>query len=415
MKKNDKFSLMGIAVSFIMAGQAEAANGWVEARSDAMGGTGVASAPYASGALINPALLARSQPDDAVTLVFPPIGAQISDKDDLRSEIDDISDDVNGYRKALNGVNPVQLFVPGSPGYRQVSGAAGDLADRLSSLKGKTASAKAGAGMVVAVPNDVLAVAFVAKANARARLSSYIDQGDIDTLCRVQAVPASVLAVDPNNLKSQGFGRGAIVSDYGVAMARQFNPGGVPISLGITPKLQQTWLYNYTVSIYNFSSDDINSSRYRNDDTGFNVDAGMTADFGESWTVGLSGQNLFSRDIDTKEVAGVRDTYQIRPLVTAGVAWHTDLVTLSVDGDLTQTKGFKSEEASQYVGVGAEVRPLDWLAVRAGYRADVKNNDSNVFTGGVGFAPFNRVHVDLMGLYGEEQTWGAGMQLSVMF
>lgn len=249
----------------------------------------------------------------------------------------------------------------------------------------------------------------------RARLSSYIDQGDIDTLCRVQAVPASVLAVDPNNLKSQGFGRAAIVSDYGVAMARQFNPGGVPISLGVTPKLQQTWLYNYTVSIYNFSSDDINSSRYRNDDTGFNVDAGMTADFGESWTVGLSGQNLFSRDIDTKEVAGVRDTYQIRPLVTAGVAWHTDLVTLSVDGDLTQTKGFKSEEASQYVGVGAEVRPLDWLAVRAGYRADVKNNDSNVFTGGVGFAPFNRVHVDLMGLYGEEQTWGAGMQLSVMF
>lgn len=350
-----------------------------------------------------------------MTLVFPTIGAQISDKDDLRSEIDDISDDVNGYRKALNGVNPVQLFVPGSPGYRQVSGAAGDLADRLSSLKGKTASAKAGAGMVVAVPNDVLAVAFVAKANARARLSSYIDQGDIDTLCRVQAVPASVLAVDPNNLKSQGFGRAAIVSDYGVAMARQFNPGGVPISLGITPKLQQTWLYNYTVSIYNFSSDDINSSRYRNDDTGFNVDAGMTADFGESWTVGLSGQNLFSRDIDTKEVAGVRDTYQIRPLVTAGVAWHTDLVTLSVDGDLTQTKGFKSEEASQYVGVGAEVRPLDWLAVRAGYRADVKNNDSNVFTGGVGFAPFNRVHVDLMGLYGEEQTWGAGMQLSVMF
>lgn len=54
MKKNDKFSLMGIAVSFIMAGQAEAANGWVEARSDAMGGTGVASAPYASGALIKP-------------------------------------------------------------------------------------------------------------------------------------------------------------------------------------------------------------------------------------------------------------------------------------------------------------------------------------------------------------------------
>jgi hypothetical protein len=249
-------------------------------------------------------------------------------------------------------------------------------------------------------------VAFVAKANARARVSSYIDQGDIDKLRAVEAVPSAVFGVDPNDLKSKGFGRAAIVSDYGVAVARQFDISGVPVSVGITPKLQQTWLYNYTVSIYNFNSDDINSSRYRNDDTGFNVDAGIAADFGDNWTVGLTGHNLFSRDIDTKEVDGVRDTYQISPVVTAGAAWHTDLLTLTADGDLTETKGFKSEENSQYVGVGAEVTPLSWLAVRAGYRADVKNNDSNVFTAGVGFAPLNTVHVDLMGLYGEDETWG---------
>jgi hypothetical protein len=105
----------------------------------------------------------------------------------------------------------------------------------------------------------------------------------------------------------------------------------------------------------------------------------------------------------------------IRPLVTAGAAWHNDLVTLTADGDLTETKGFKSEDTSQYVGVGAEVTPLNWLAVRAGFRADMKGNDSNVFTGGVGFAPFNTVHVDLMGLYGEDETWGAGAQLSMTF
>lgn len=380
-----------------------------------MGGTGVASANYGSGVLINPALLAKSQPDDDITVIFPAIGGQISDKDNLRDKIDDVTDDVNRYRRSLDNINPLDLFVPGSAGYRQVSSAAGDLADQLESLKGKTASAKAGGGLAVSIPNDVLAVAFVAKANARARVSSSIDQGDIDTLRGVEAVPSSILAVDPDNLKSKGFGRAAIVSDYGVAVARQFDLGGVPVSVGVTPKLQKTWLYNYTVSIYDFNSDDINSSRYRNDDTGFNVDAGLAADFGEHWTVGLSGQNLFSRDIDTKEVAGVRDTYQIRPLVTAGVAWQNDLLTLSADGDLTETKGFKSEENSQYVGVGAEVRPLDWLAVRAGYRADVKNNDSNVFTGGVGFAPFNRVHLDLMGLYGEDETWGAGAQVSVTF
>lgn len=401
--------------SLLASQTASAANSWTEARNDAMGGTGVASANYGSGVLINPALLAKSQPDDDITVIFPAIGGQMSDKDNLRDKIDDVTDDVNNYRRSLDNINPLDLFVPGSAGYRQVSNAAGDLADQLESLKGKTASAKAGGGLAVSIPNDVLAVAFVAKVNARARVSSSIDQGDIDTLRGVEAVPSSILAVDPDNLKSKGFGRAAIVSDYGVAVARQFDLGGVPVSVGVTPKLQKTWLYNYTVSIYDFNSDDINSSRYRNDDTGFNVDAGLAADFGEHWTVGLSGQNLFSRDIDTKEVAGVRDTYQIRPLVTAGVAWQNDLLTLSADGDLTETKGFKSEENSQYVGVGAEVRPLDWLAVRAGYRADVKNNDSNVFTGGVGFAPFNRVHLDLMGLYGEDETWGAGAQVSVTF
>ncbi|WP_230582515.1 hypothetical protein, partial [Cronobacter malonaticus] len=33
----------------------------------------------------------------------------------------------------------------------------------------------------------------------------------------------------------------------------------------------------------------------------------------------------------------------------------------------------------------------------------------------VGFAPFNRVHLDLTGIVGEDETWGAGAQLSLTF
>lgn len=146
MKKHFKFSMVSIAVSFFMANQAGAANTWTEARSDAMGGTGVAAGSYGSGALINPALLAKSKPDDSVTVILPSIGAQISDKDNLRDKIDDISDDVNNYRSTLNNINPVDLFNPSSPASLQVSSAAGDLADQLDSLKGKTASGKAGGG-----------------------------------------------------------------------------------------------------------------------------------------------------------------------------------------------------------------------------------------------------------------------------
>lgn len=427
---------MTIAASFFMAKQTSAANTWAEARNDAMGGTGVASAHYGSGVLLNPALLAKAKPEDNITVVLPAVGVQITDKDNLQDEINDISDKINYYDHVVDSLTPGQILLHPRGVLNQFQGAARDLADELEYLNGKTARANAGAGVAVSIPGQTLSVAFIAKGYAHGRVSSSIDQNDIQYLRNIQrnesialreAGRAALLGTDEitKHLNSTASGRVAIVSDYGIAVAKQWVVGDVPVSIGVTPKLQKTWLYNYTTSIYHYDSSDWNSSRYRNDDTGFNIDAGLAADFGENWTLGLSGQNLVSRDIDTKEIyitngiseetTHYKDTYQIRPLVTAGIAWHNEVLTVSADGDLTETKGFKSEDNSRYVGAGAEVRPLAWLAVRAGYRADVENNDSNVFTGGLGFAPYKRVHLDLMGLYGEDETWGAGAQLTMTF
>lgn len=436
MKIKFKFSVAGIATAFLLSNQAGAANTWTEARGDAMGGTGVASAHYSSGVLINPALLAKSQAEDDVAIIFPSVGAQISDQDNLQDKIDEISDEIRADQEMIDDLTVSRIMADPQGTLSELQGAAGSLADQLEFLEGKTAHGNAGAGIAVSIPGSGLSLAFVAKANAHARVSSEIDQQDIDFLRRLQgsmgmtnqmALGAARNGSDviTRNLNSIAKGRAAIVSDYGVAIARQFDFNGLPVSVGVTPKLQQTWLYNYTTSIYTYDSSDFNSSRYRNDDTSFNVDVGVAVDFGENWTVGLSGQNLLSRDIDTNDIrvlngrtgqeVSYQDTWQIRPLVTAGVAWHTGLLTLSADGDLTQTRGFKSEENSQYVGAGAEVSLLGWLAVRGGFRSDVKGNDSNVFTGGLGFAPFNTVHIDLTGIVGEDETWGAGAQFSVRF
>ncbi len=436
MKIKFKLSVAGIATGILLANQAGAANTWTEARGDAMGGTGVASAHYSSGVLINPALLAKSKAEDDVAIIFPSVGAQISDKYNLQDKIDEISDEIRADREMIDDLTVARILADPQGTLSELQGAAGNLADQLEFLEGKTAHGNAGAGIAVSIPGSGLSLAFVAKANAHARISSEIDQQDIAFLRRLQgnagmtnqmALGAARNGSDviTRNLNSVAMGRAAIVSDYGVAVARQFDFNGLPVSVGVTPKLQQTWLYNYTTSIYTYDSSDFNSSRNRNDDTSFNVDVGVAVDFGENWTVGLSGQNLFSRDIDTNDIrilngrtgqeVSYQDTYQIRPLVTAGVAWHTGLLTLSADGDLTKTRGFRSEEDSQYVGVGAEVSLLGWLAVRGGFRGDVKGNDSNVFTGGFGFAPFNTVHIDLTGIYGEDETWGAGAQFSVTF
>ncbi len=59
---------------------------------------------------------------------------------------------------------------------------------------------------------------------------------------------------------------------------------------------------------------------------------------------------------------------------------------------------------------------LDWLALRAGYRADMKSNDANVFTAGLGVSPFNNtVHLDLAGSVGDDNTWGGMLQLGFNF
>lgn len=407
-------SLVAINAAFLfIANNASAAGTWTESRNDAMGGTGVASSRWSSAVLINPALLTNSQEGDNAALLVPSIGMQITDPENLQDNIDDISNSAEDY---LNSANvPLQQIILNPGLYRQMQSNAADLSTQLKNVRGDEARAKAGGALAVSIPNEVLPFAFVAKAYGTGRVTSDITQHDLDYL---DGIANGTVIPNPNDLQyltSTGFGRVAVVSDYGVAVAHKFDVGGVPVSVGVTPKLQYTQLYNYSTSVYQFSKDDLTDNRYRNSNTGFNIDAGLAADFGDSWTVGLSGQNLVSHDIDTKVVNGFKDTYQIRPLVTTGVAWHSDFLVLTTDVDLTETKNFKSEDNSQFVGIGAEITPLPWLAVRAGYRADMLSNESNVFTGGVGFAPFDLVHVDLMGLYGQDETWGAGVQVGMTF
>ncbi|WP_183272400.1 conjugal transfer protein TraF [Buttiauxella sp. A111] len=407
-------TLVAVNVAFFfMANTANAAGTWTESRNDAMGGTGVASSRWSSAVLINPALLTSSQEGDNAGLIIPSLGVQMTDPDNLQDNIDDISNSAEDYLKYTD--IPLRQLIRNPSLYRQLQNDAADLAGQLRDVKGEEARAKAGGALAVSIPNGVLPFAFVAKVYGTARVTSDITQHDLDYL---DGIANGTVIPNPNdlqNLTSKGFGRAAMVSDYGVAVAHKFDVGGVPVSVGVTPKLQYTSLYNYSTSVYQYKKDDFTDSRYRNSNTGFNIDAGLAADFGDSWTVGLSGQNLVSRDIDTKVVDGFKDTWQIRPLVTTGVAWHSDLLVLTTDVDLTETKNFKSEDNSQFAGIGAEITPLPWLAVRAGYRADMRSTESNVFTGGVGFAPLDLVHVDLMGLYGQDETWGAGVQVGMTF
>ena len=111
-----------------MANQAGAANTWTESRSDAMGGTGVASGSYGSGALINPALLAKAKPDDDVTVILPSVGVQVTDEDNLQDEIDTINDKINHYKDVVDDLTPREIITNPLGSINQFQGAAKDLA-----------------------------------------------------------------------------------------------------------------------------------------------------------------------------------------------------------------------------------------------------------------------------------------------
>ena len=403
--------LVGLNAVFLSS-SALAAGTWYDARNDAMGGTGVASSTWSSAVLANPALMTKAKPEDNVSIIFPSAGVQVTDKDKLINRVDDITDSVDRYKDVIDNLT----FADYLRGYPELKAAAGDMANQLSDLRGNKAHATAGVAFAVTVPNETLPFAFITKAYGTAHVRANVADSDITYLRGVADGTIIPVPGDQDKLSSSGNGLAALVTDYGIALAHEFDIAGHAVSVGVTPKLQKTWLYNYTASIYNFNKSDINDSQYRSSDTGFNVDAGVATDFGEHWTVGVTGQNLISRDLETKTVQGYRDTYQIRPLVTSGVAWNYGAFTLAGDVDLTETKRFKSEESSQYAGVGAEYRVLDWLALRAGYRADMKSNDTDVFTAGLGVSPFNNtVHLDLAGSVGDDNTWGGMLQLGFNF
>ncbi|WP_376749558.1 conjugal transfer protein TraF [Mixta calida] len=389
----------------------QAAGSYFDARNDAMGGTGVASSNYTTAPLSNPALLTKGRAEDRVSVILPSVGVQISDKDKMVDKIDDVTDTVNHYRDVFRNFTPIDFLTNPSA----IRSASGDLANQLRDLRGNKADGSAGAAIVVAVPNETLPFAFVAKAYGSAHLQADVAQSDIDLLDTVANGGFPTLA-DPSQLRSSATGVAAIVADYGIAVAHEFNIGEQAVSVGVTPKLQQTRLYNYRASVYNFDKDRVTDSEYRTSNTGFNLDAGLSTDVGANWIFGLSAQNLIPRDIDTKRVNGYQDTWQIRPLVTAGAAWHNEVLTASLDVDATPTKRFKSQDDSQYAGVGVEYRVLDWLQLRGGYHADMKSNDKNVVSAGFGVSPFNnRVHLDLAGSVGEDNTWGAMAQLGFSF
>jgi hypothetical protein len=79
--------------------------------------------------------------------------------------------------------------------------------------------------------------------------------------------------------------------------------------------------------------------------------------------------------------------------------------------DLTERAGYDLLADTQFARVGLELSAGRHFHFRGGYRADLKDNVSNVITGGIGITPWDRFNIDLSGMMGEGETLGAALQI----
>ncbi|HAX2332114.1 TPA: conjugal transfer protein TraF [Escherichia coli] len=365
-----------------------------------MGGTGVASSHYGVAALANPALLTKAGVKDDFSLLLPSVGAQLSDPGNITDNADKISNDWKAFDRAVDA----QSGIPQT---------AARLKARLQDFRHTHADAQVGASAVAALPGDTLAAALMLKTFGAVSVDGKVSDADLNYLESI--ANSNGQNVDKNRLTSQAYARAALVTDVGIAQATELETAGQKWSLGFTPKFQRVDLFNYNVLVKNYDSSAFKGDSYHNTKNSINADIGASMDLDNNWTLGLVAQNLIPRSIETKEVNGVTETFRIRPQVTAGVSWHNEMFTTAFDVDLTPASGFTSDSKRQFAAVGAEFNAWKWVQLRTGYRQNLASNDGSAFTAGVGISPFDVIHLDLAGLAGTDNTYGAVAQLQFTF
>ena len=104
MDKALRMSKKGLAVAISSVLFSFAAHAVQDARSIAMGGTGVASGSYQSAAFYNPALLTKSKANDNFSLILPSIAGEVADPSDLIDNLDEFQlafDDFEAQLRAI--------------------------------------------------------------------------------------------------------------------------------------------------------------------------------------------------------------------------------------------------------------------------------------------------------------------------
>jgi hypothetical protein len=360
------------------------------ARLAGVSGASYATGNYVDGVLLNPSLGASFGERDRFAFTAN-LGLFVEADADLIDDLEDFAD----FLDELDAISSFQDLTT-------------DLADRatehLERIEDQAALVDVTAGLVVAIPNNLVALNFIYKTRLAASVSTLVDENDYQVI--QDAIDNRFF---PDELNSSIYARGAMVTDLGVALSKSFSLGENQLLVGVTPKRVSVETFVYSPTLRDFDEDDFDAADQTRESSNFNLDAGVTYKAG-SMRYALAVNNAVSQEYET--VTG--GFLESKPQVTAAAGYVSRLLTLEGAVDLTAAPDLATGADRQTFRGGVTVSPLSWLHFRAGLQKDLEDNFSDTYSVGFGISP-GWLNFDLSAISGDDDTAGVALQLGLRF
>ncbi|MFD2179776.1 conjugal transfer protein TraF [Veronia pacifica] len=377
------------AVMLMTLSSSAAALSGTDARSIAMGGTGVASSSYLTAPFYNPAQLTKFYQSDNFGALLPSVSIGISDKDDLYGRISDFQDADSASR-----ADPLNI----NKGLARISA--------LENIGTRDVNVDAELGFAVTFPNQFLSLNLFSHTQAVSRVEASVSAQDLNPVNIGQPMTSYV------------HGASAATFEIGLAMAKAFSLPyrGNVLSLGISPKVQKLAVHNVKETVDSFDNDKYRVPGNYVTASVFNADVGMSYKPSQEVTVGLSARNVIAQELKSEVSSGSQITYLIEPSYTLGVAYDNRWLLLAADLELNETRHFEEFAANnRYLKLGAEIDAWNWAQFRVGYSVSTKEKEPNLASAGIGFTPFGKMGVDIGVQYRGERDLAASAQFVMTF
>lgn len=391
-----------------------------DARSLAMGGTGVAAGSVVNASTFNPALLAAYREDEDFNLSLS-FGFIARDEQDMIGTLDDFqngpdlvanfSNSTTAYQTAVTAAvdDPANVLLIANDDFAafqaipSVSSAAATLNSDAATLEtalngfaNKPIDLGATVGFNMTIPSDSLGISLFV--NSRIIGSGYVADIDQDTtiitdVANTITTPTSITDLqgisDPfanTSLQTKLVMTGGAVTEVGLALATKI----AGIAIGVTPKQLRIDTIEFSQGV------DVADTDTALDDTGetftdVNFDVGLAMDLGV-FKLGAVVKNMIAQEYTMVNSINPGSHVLIEPQLRAGIAFDAGWATLTMDQDMSVNKGLVNTDdavlnalqESQYTSLGLEM-DLALIQLRAGVRTDATGNSADVVTAGIGF------------------------------